>query len=91
MYVSTVESEIILNLLGGLIESFDGSHASTDTDWLSVVMISDLIESSVEVIHVEVVFDFVRLDGGWCWAFLSSDDTECHGNELEHFSLVLNK
>ena len=60
--ISAVESKIIKNSI--VMERFDSSLTATDSYWLCVVMVSNLIISTHESLHAEVGLNFIRLDSG---------------------------
>jgi hypothetical protein len=83
---STVKGEVIDDFLVLLVEALDRSLASANTDWLSVVMISDLVESSVEFAHIEGRLDQSGLHICWFWASFGTDGTEGSNSDgFEHF------
>ena len=56
-----------------IVEIFTGPLASTNTDWLCVVMVSDLIIGSQKVLYIERIFDFLILNIQWIWAALCNN------------------
>lgn len=67
--VSTVKSTSIIDFLGGFVPSSNDSLAPADWRRLSGVMVGNFVVGTVEVLHVEVFLNTLRLNGGSGWAF----------------------
>ena len=62
---------VIVEIFTGPLRLF--ALASTNTDWLCVVMVSDLIIGSQKVLNIERIFDFLILNIQWIWAALCNN------------------